>query len=100
MGWNGPRTRSPLTGTKHRPAEYEAAKLEPVVIAKQISATWRAPHFVWQVRDALSVIICPDNPTDCTKVDTGGYRVTTSLDWDMQKITEKWALQPDATWMS
>ena len=84
------RTRSPLTGTKHRPAEYEAAKLEPVVIAKQISATWRAPHFVWQVREALSAIVCPDTPTDCTKVDTGGYRVTTSLDWDMQKITEKW----------
>ena len=84
------RTRSPLTGTKHRPAEYEAAKLEPVVIAKQISATWRAPHFVWQVREALSAIVCPDNPTDCDKVDTGGYRVTTSLDWDMQKITEKW----------
>ena len=56
------RTRSPLTGTKHRPAEYEAAKLEPVVITKQISATWRAPHFVWQVREALTAIVCPDTP--------------------------------------
>jgi penicillin-binding protein 1A len=84
------RTRSPLTGTKHRPAEYEAAKLEPVVITKQISATWRAPHFVWQVREALIGIVCPDDPNDCTEVDTGGYRVTTTLDWDMQKITDKW----------
>jgi penicillin-binding protein 1A len=84
------RTRSPLTGTKHTPAEYEAAKLESVVITKQVSATWRAPHFVWQVREALTGIVCPDDPDDCTEVDTGGYRVTTSLDWEMQKITEKW----------
>ncbi len=84
------KTRSPLTGTQHRPAEYEAAKDEPVVITRQVSATWRAPHFVWQVREALVGILCPDDPTDCTEVDTGGYRVTTSLDWNMQKITEKW----------
>jgi membrane peptidoglycan carboxypeptidase len=84
------RTRSPLTGGQHSPAEYEAAKLEPVVITKQVSATWRAAHFVWQVREALTGIVCPDHPDDCTEVDTGGYRVTTTLDWDMQKITEKW----------
>jgi penicillin-binding protein 1A len=84
------RTRSPLTGKQHTPAEYEAAKLEPVVIAKQVSATWRAPQFVWQVREALSAIVCPDSPSDCSQVDTGGYRVTTSLDWTMQKIVEKW----------
>ena len=84
------RTRSPITGKQHTAAEYEAAKLEPVVIAKQVSATWRAPHFVWQVREALSAIVCPDSPTDCNEVDTGGYRVTTSLDWNMQKIVEKW----------
>jgi penicillin-binding protein 1A len=84
------RTRSPLTGTQHSPAEYEAAKHEAVVITKQVSATWRAPHFVWQVREALVGIVCPDHPEDCTEVDTGGYRVTTSLDWNMQKITEKW----------
>ncbi len=84
------RTRSPLTGKQHTAAEYEEAKLEPAVIRKQVSATWRAPHFVWQVRDALVTIVCPDHPEDCTEVDTGGYRVETSLNWDMQKITEKW----------
>ncbi|MGZ9160770.1 MAG: transglycosylase domain-containing protein [Candidatus Limnocylindrales bacterium] len=84
------KTRSPLSGARHSPSEYEAAKAEPVVIRPQVSATWRAPHFVWQVREALAEIICPDDPSDCDEVDTGGYRVTTSLDWDMQKITEKW----------
>jgi membrane peptidoglycan carboxypeptidase len=84
------KTRSPLSGSRHTPAEYEAAKLEPVAIKPQVSATWRAPHFVWQVREALTQIVCPDDPTDCEDVDTGGYRVTTTLNWDMQKIAEKW----------
>jgi hypothetical protein len=37
------KTRSPLSGSKHTPAEYEEAKLEPVVIKPQASANWRAP---------------------------------------------------------
>jgi membrane peptidoglycan carboxypeptidase len=84
------KSRSPLSGSRHSPAEYDNAKLEAVVIRPQVSATWRAPHFVWQVREALTEIVCPDNPADCEEVDTGGYRVTTTLDWDMQKIAEKW----------
>jgi membrane peptidoglycan carboxypeptidase len=84
------KTRSPLSGSRHLPSEYDNAKLEAVVIKPQVSASWRAPHFVWQVREALAEIVCPDNPSDCEEVDTGGYRVTTTLDWDMQKIAEKW----------
>ncbi len=84
------QTRSPLSGDRHTAAEYEAAKADPVIVRPQVSATWRAPQFVWQVRKALATIVCPDTPDDCDKVDTGGYRVTTSLDWEMQKITEKW----------
>jgi membrane peptidoglycan carboxypeptidase len=33
------KTRHPLTGTKHTPDEYDAAKLEPIVIRPQVSAT-------------------------------------------------------------
>ncbi len=84
------KTRSTLTGDDHTLAQYEAAKQEPVVIREQVAPRWRAPHFVWQVREALTEILCPEDPADCDKVDTGGYRVTTSLDWEMQKITEKW----------
>ena len=84
------RTRSPLSGARHTSAEYDAAKLEPVIIRQQDNPSWRAPHFVWQVRQALAEVVCPDDPTNCEKVDTGGYRVTTTLDWDMQKIVEKW----------
>jgi membrane peptidoglycan carboxypeptidase len=84
------KTRSELSGSRHTPAEYEAAKKEPAVIKEQVAASWRAAHFVWQVRDALAQILCPDDPADCPEVDTGGYRVTTTLDWDMQKIAEKY----------
>ena len=84
------KSRSPLSGSKHTAEDYQAAKEEPVVIKPQASANWRAAHFVWQVRDTLATIVCPDDPTDCEEVDTGGYRVTTTLDWSMQKIAEKW----------
>ena len=83
-------TRSPLTGNKHTLAEYEAAKSEPVVLVPQVSAEWKAPHFVWQVRRDLGQIYCPDSPSDCPEVDTKGLKVITTLDWTMQKATEKW----------
>ncbi|MDO8483517.1 MAG: transglycosylase domain-containing protein [Candidatus Limnocylindrales bacterium] len=84
------KTRSPLTGDKHSAAQYEAAKDEPVDLQQQVSINWKAPHFVWQVRRQLGEIFCPDSPDDCPKVDSGGYRVTTTLDWEMQKVAEKW----------
>ena len=84
------KTRSPLSGARHTQQEYEAAKAEPVVIRPNPSTTWRAAQFVWQVREGLIDIVCPDHPADCPEVDTGGYRVTTTLDWNMQKTTEKW----------
>src|SRR3954449_10777743 len=83
-------TRSPLTGDKHSLAEYEAAKSEPVELVQQVSAAWKAPHFVWQVRRELGQMYCPDSPSDCPDVDTKGLKVISTLDWTMQKATEKW----------
>ena len=85
------KTRSTLSGGRHSVDEYEAAKLEPVVLAPQVGVHWLAPHFVWQVRAELATILCPDLPADqCHDIDTGGYRVTTTLNWKMQATTEKW----------
>ncbi|HLO35038.1 MAG TPA: penicillin-binding transpeptidase domain-containing protein, partial [Candidatus Deferrimicrobium sp.] len=85
------KTRSPLSGGKHTVDEYEAAKHEPVELAPQLGVHWLAPHFVWQVRNQLAEILCPDVPVDqCNDIDTGGFRVTTTLDWKMQATTEKW----------
>ena len=49
-------TRSPLSGSKHTLAEYEAAKSEPVELRQQVSVDWKAPHFVWQVRRELGAM--------------------------------------------
>ena len=84
------KTRSTLSGARHTAAEYDAAKAEPVELTPPDSVNWKAPHFVWQVRQALSAILCPDKPGDCPAVDTGGYQVTTTLDLKMQATVEKW----------
>jgi membrane peptidoglycan carboxypeptidase len=85
------KTRSILSGQDHTLAEYEAAKVEPIVLVPQAGKPWLAPHLVWKVREELSTILCgEDEAATCEKVDTGGYRVTTTLDWGMQQVAEKW----------
>ncbi len=77
--------------THHTDAEFAAAMAEPVVIIPQGSTPWKAPQFVWQVRDQLASILCPGETADkCEQVDTGGYRATTTLDYTMQRATERW----------
>jgi peptidoglycan glycosyltransferase len=85
------KTRSVLSGDRHTSAEYEAAKSEPVVVVPPKVIPWRAPHFVWQVRQQLAQILCgtPDDES-CTMIDTGGLTVVTTLDWKMQRSVEKW----------
>ena len=73
---------------KYTAADYEAAKSEPVILADQAADRWRAPHFVWQVREELGELLCGE--PQCEKIDTGGYQVITSLDYRMQRIVEKW----------
>jgi membrane peptidoglycan carboxypeptidase len=84
------KTRSPISGGKYTVADYEAAKSERAVLTPRAAATWKAPHFVWQVRKDLGRILCPDTPDDCERIDTGGFRVVTTLNWKMQRIAEKW----------
>ncbi len=82
------KTRTVLTKGQYTDADFEAAKVEPVVLASQTTDKWRAPHFVWQVRDELGQLLCGE--AQCEKIDTGGYTVITSLDYRMQRIVEKW----------
>jgi peptidoglycan glycosyltransferase len=92
------KTRSVLTKGRYTDADFEAAKAEPVVLASQSADQWRAPHFVWQVREELGEIIC--GSPSCEAIDTGGYRVITTLDYKMQRLVEKWvyvaAIVPNA----
>jgi membrane peptidoglycan carboxypeptidase len=85
------KTRSVLSGASHTLADYDTAMTEPVILASQAIPQWKAPHFVWQVRQELAGIICgTDSAQGCQKLDTGGYHVTTTLDYPMQKVVEKW----------
>lgn len=70
-------------------ADFEAAKAEPVILAPQITTGRLAPQFVYQAEHELGQILCGD-PNKCQKIDTGGYTVITTLDYAMQKKTEKW----------
>ena len=70
-------------------ADLDAAKAEPVILGSQASDAWRAPQFVWQARAELGDILCGD-PAGCDKIDTGGYKVITTLDYRAQRIVEKW----------
>jgi membrane peptidoglycan carboxypeptidase len=65
--------------------ELEKALAEPVILAGDKPLAYRAPHFTWQVRRQLDAIIGDREP-----VETGGYTVVTSLDWNAQALAEKW----------
>jgi membrane peptidoglycan carboxypeptidase len=85
------RTRSPLSGSKYSQQDYSDAKQDAIILAPQVTAHYLAPQFVLQVRKQLGNILCPEVSVDqCDKIATGGYHVTTTLDWTMQAKVEKW----------
>jgi membrane peptidoglycan carboxypeptidase len=65
--------------------ELAAARAEPVVLAGEQALTYKAAHFTWQVRRQLDVIL-----GSAEKVETGGYKVITTLDMKAQGLAEKW----------
>jgi membrane peptidoglycan carboxypeptidase len=65
------------------PAQLEAAKAEPVILHGDEPLIYKAPHFMWQVRSQLEDIL-----GSADAVETGGYRVTTTLDWHAQQIAQ------------
>jgi penicillin-binding protein 1A len=80
-----------LRGT-YTDTELLAAESEPVVLHPAGRSPDVAPLFVRQVRQLLATLLCGPGttPDDCAKVDTGGYKVITTLDAGMQKSAEKW----------
>jgi membrane peptidoglycan carboxypeptidase len=63
-------------------AEAATAKDEPVVV-KPVMTSIQAPHFVFRAREQLAALF-GERATY-----RGGYRVYTSLDWNMQQLAEK-----------
>ena len=71
--------------TKLSPGELKAALAEPVVLTGEQALMYGAPHFTWQVRRQLDSIL-----GGAEKVETGGYKVITTLDFKAQALAEKW----------
>ncbi len=85
------QTRSVLSKGQFTTADFDAARKSPVILNPPPSSSWLAPHFVNQVRHQLGTILCgADQADNCEAVDTGGYKVITTLDWNLQKKAEKW----------
>jgi peptidoglycan glycosyltransferase len=72
-------------------AALEAAKSETITLVEAPLLKMNAPHFVNRVRDIASEILCPPEDSFCTRLDTDGYRIVTTLDWTMQQAADKWA---------
>jgi membrane peptidoglycan carboxypeptidase len=64
--------------------EVAEALAEPVLLRGDVPAVWKAPHFTWQVRTQLEKILGSQDA-----VETGGYRVITTLDWRAQRLAER-----------
>ena len=73
--------------TRLTPAQLEAALEEPVILAGDKPRTIRAPHFSWAVRSQLEQLLGGRDA-----VETGGFRVITTLDWDAQKLAERYMI--------
>lgn len=64
-------------------AEYATAKSEVVVFKKQESQGIKAPHFVFFIKDYL------EQKYGADAVESGGLKVTTTLDYTLQQTAEK-----------
>ena len=85
------KTRAVLTAGKHTAEDYDKAMEEPVVLTPPSNKRMLAPQFVLQVRSELGSILCgPDAAASCPLIDTGGFKVVTTLDYRLQRMAEKW----------
>jgi penicillin-binding protein 1A len=77
---------------KYQDSDLVRAESEPVVLAKPNQQRLIAPQFDLMVRQQLADLFCGQgtDPADCQQVDTGGYKVVTTLDVSMQNSAEKW----------
>jgi membrane peptidoglycan carboxypeptidase len=95
--------RTPISderGIRYSAADFDAARAEPVVLAPRVTPFWKAPHFVWAVREQLAEMLCDPEAATCPALEQGGLNITTTLDWKLQQLGERWvkaaALLPHA----
>jgi len=76
--------------------DYTTAKNEQVVFAPRVTGNIRAPHFVFFIKDYL------EQKYGSELVETGGLKVTTTLDYNLQEkgeqVVKNGALQNEKDW--
>jgi len=85
--------RTPISterGIRYSAADFDAARAEPVVLAPRVVPIWKAPHFVWAVREQLTDLLCDPGAATCPVLERGGLDVVTTLDWKLQQLGERW----------
>ena len=86
-------SRMVLTQGQYTPDQLLAATRDPIILAPQTARPgqqWLAPHFIWALRDELAVKLCGPGADTCPQLEQGGLRITSSLDYNLQQIAEKW----------
>jgi membrane peptidoglycan carboxypeptidase len=82
--------RTPMSKNQYSDDELTADVGKELELARQTAPRWKAPHFVWAVREELTLKLCGEDTPSCDELDNGGLRVTTTMDLNLQKIAEKW----------
>ncbi|MET1231678.1 MAG: transglycosylase domain-containing protein [Candidatus Limnocylindrales bacterium] len=85
--------RTPISterGTRYTATDFDAARAEPVVLAPRVVPIWKAPHFVWAVREQLTEVLCDPGAETCPVLERGGLKIVTTLDWKLQELGERW----------
>lgn len=82
--------RTILSKDQYSPDALRQAEGEPLTVAPQSTPPWLAPHFVWAVLQELADKVCGPGVPTCDKLEAGGLTVTTTLDYKIQQIAEKW----------
>ena len=65
--------------------EAEVAKKEKVSFYEKINQSIKAPHFVFYIKEYL------ENKYGADNIQNKGYKVVTTIDWDLQQKTEELA---------
>lgn len=65
--------------------QLDQALSEPIILDEPDPVVFKAPHFVWYMKDQLDALL-----SDRAPADRGGYTIITSLDMRAQDLAEKY----------
>jgi peptidoglycan glycosyltransferase len=65
--------------------QLDQALSEPIILHEPAPVVFKAPHFVWYMKDELDALLADRAPAD-----RGGYTIITSLDMSAQDLAEKY----------